>query len=240
MLVIGGGIGGLCLAQGLRRAGADVAVFDRSASPVPARQGYGFAINRDGDSALRECLPPHLYELCRATSSPAPAGDFVLFSSAGEIIFRKPLPAGAGMAVNRQTLREILLAGLGSAIRLGKEFVRYKQQPGGLVTAHFADSAQETGHLLAGADGASSAVRAQLIPGAEFDDLGRSIYGKTHLTRELRAAVPPEFLTGMHRVKDASGVTLGTGAFVKQEPFQDAVARIAPDVRLSETRDYLR
>jgi 2-polyprenyl-6-methoxyphenol hydroxylase-like FAD-dependent oxidoreductase len=240
VLVIGGGIGGLCLAQGLRRSDTDVTVFDRSPSPVAARQGYGFTINGDGDRALRECLPQHLYELYRATSCPAPVGDFVLFSSAGKVIFRKPLPTASGVTVNRQTLREVLFAGLGSAVRFGKDFARYEHQPGGLVTAHFADGARETGHLLAGADGASSTVRAQLIPGAEFDDFGRSIYGKTPLTRELRDVIPPGFLTGVPRAKDASGVTLGAGAFVKQEPFEDAVARIAPGVRLSATPDYLR
>jgi 2-polyprenyl-6-methoxyphenol hydroxylase-like FAD-dependent oxidoreductase len=81
VLIIGAGIGGLCLAQGLHRAGIDVAVFDRAASAVADRQGYGFSINRDGDGALRRCLPPNLYRLYRATASPAPTGDFILFTA---------------------------------------------------------------------------------------------------------------------------------------------------------------
>lgn len=240
VLVIGGGIGGLCLAQGLRQAGIDVAVFDRAVSAVPDRQGYGFSVNRDGDGALRRCLPPNLYELYLATASPAPAGDFILFTADLDVIFRKPLPAAAGAAVNRQTLREVLLIGLGDAVRFGRQFVRYETRPGGLVDAHFADGSVETGHLLVGADGTDSAVRSQLIPGAELDDFGRSIYGKTPVTDGLRAVVPAEFFTGMPRAKDAAGLTLGTGAFVKRERFDQATARLAPGERLSPTPDYLR
>jgi 2-polyprenyl-6-methoxyphenol hydroxylase-like FAD-dependent oxidoreductase len=241
VLIIGAGIGGLCLAQGLHRAGIDVAVFDRAASAVPDRQGYGFSVNRDGDGALRRCLPPDLYRLYRATASPAPAGDFILFTAGLDVIFRKPLPAAAaGVAVNRQTLREVLLIGLGDAVRFGTQFVRYQTRPDGLVDAHFGDGSVETGHLLAGADGAGSAVRSQLIPGAEFDDFGRSIYGKTPVTDELRAVVPAEFFTGMPRAKDAAGLTLGADAFIKQERFDQATARLAPGARLSPTPDYLR
>jgi len=240
VLIIGGGIGGLCLAQGLHQAGIDVAVFDCDASAVPDRQGYGFSVNHDGDGALHRCLPPNLYELYRATASAAPTGDFILFTAGLDVIFRKPLPAVAGVGVNRQTLREVLLIGLGNAARFGKQFVRYETRPGGLVNAHFADGSVETGHLLVGADGAGSVVRSQLIPGAEFDDFGRAIYGKTPVTSGLRAAVPAEFFTGMPRAKDAAGLTLGAGAFVKQERFDQAAARLAPGEQLSPTPDYLR
>jgi 2-polyprenyl-6-methoxyphenol hydroxylase-like FAD-dependent oxidoreductase len=240
VLIIGGGVGGLCLAQGLHRAGVDVTVYDRAASAVPDRQGYGFSINRDGDRALRRCLPANLYELYRATASPAPAGDFVLFTADLEVIFRKPLPAAAGVAVNRQTLREVLLVGLGDRVRFGRRFLRYETRPDGLVEAHFADGSVAIGRLLVGADGAGSVVRSQLVPGAEFDDFGRSIYGRTPLTDEVRDAVPAEFFTGMVRAKDAGGLTLGVGAFLKQEPFEQATARLAAGVRLSHTPDYLR
>src|SRR6266568_9036818 len=40
VLVIGGGLGGLCLAQGLRKAGVDVAVYERDAGLSTRTQGH--------------------------------------------------------------------------------------------------------------------------------------------------------------------------------------------------------
>src|SRR5215467_3134584 len=94
VLIIGAGIGGLCLAQGLRRARIDVAVFDRAASAVPDRPGYRFSSSRDGDGALRKCLPPILYRLYRATPSPAPTGYFIWITVGLDVNYRKPLPGG--------------------------------------------------------------------------------------------------------------------------------------------------
>jgi 2-polyprenyl-6-methoxyphenol hydroxylase-like FAD-dependent oxidoreductase len=240
VLVVGAGIGGLCLAQGLRRAAVDVTVFDRDASAIPEHQGYGFSINHDGDAALAGCLPERLYELYRATAGVLPNGDFTLFTAQMQVVFRKSLPTTTGVAVNRQTLREVLLAELGDRVRFGRTFTGYEIRPDGLVDAHFTEGPPQTGHLLVGADGADSAVRAQLVPDAQFDDFGRSLYGKTPVTDQLRAIVPPEFFTGMPRVKDSRGLTLGIGAFVPTEPFAEAAARLAPDLQLTPVPDYLR
>jgi glycine/D-amino acid oxidase-like deaminating enzyme len=64
--VAGAGIGGLCLAQGLLRAGLEVAVYERDTALTAGGQGYRLHI--DAGPALRACLPPDLYELCVATS----------------------------------------------------------------------------------------------------------------------------------------------------------------------------
>ena len=64
--VIGAGIGGLALAQGLTRAGVDVTVYERDAALDSRRQGY--RIHLHAAAALEVCLPPDLYELCLATA----------------------------------------------------------------------------------------------------------------------------------------------------------------------------
>ena len=57
-MIIGGGIGGLCLAQGLRRAGIDVTVYERTLTRTDWLQGYRIHINPHGSRALHDCLDP--------------------------------------------------------------------------------------------------------------------------------------------------------------------------------------
>ena len=58
VLIVVGGVGGLCLAQGLRRAGVSVAVYERDRSPGSRLEGFRLHINPAGARALRACLPP--------------------------------------------------------------------------------------------------------------------------------------------------------------------------------------
>ena len=57
VLIIGSGLGGLCLAQSLRRTGATVDVYERDPSPWDRAQGYRLHLEADGLNALREVLP---------------------------------------------------------------------------------------------------------------------------------------------------------------------------------------
>src|SRR5205807_5323015 len=68
VLIIGGGIGGLCLAQGLRRRGVSVAVYERDRTPDARLQGYRLSIEPPGSAALHDCLPPELWQILVATS----------------------------------------------------------------------------------------------------------------------------------------------------------------------------
>ena len=63
VVIVGGGIGGLCLAQGLKRAGVSFAVYERDKSPTAREQGYRVHIDPTGSRALHECLPPALWRL---------------------------------------------------------------------------------------------------------------------------------------------------------------------------------
>ena len=57
--VAGGGLGGLCLAQGLLKAGVDVTVYERDAQLADRRQGYRLHVDARAGLALEQCLPPH-------------------------------------------------------------------------------------------------------------------------------------------------------------------------------------
>jgi len=60
IMIVGGGIGGLCLAQGRKRNGVSVAVYERDQSPDARLQGYRLNIEPMGSRALHMCLPPTL------------------------------------------------------------------------------------------------------------------------------------------------------------------------------------
>ena len=59
--IIGGGMGGLCLANGLKKAGVGVTVYERDPSPESRPQGYRIHIDPQGSTALHQCLPAHLW-----------------------------------------------------------------------------------------------------------------------------------------------------------------------------------
>ena len=63
VLIIGGGIGGLTLAQGLSREGVSATVYERDRTPTDRLQGYRVHISPTGSLGLHECLPPNLFEV---------------------------------------------------------------------------------------------------------------------------------------------------------------------------------
>lgn len=248
VLVIGGGLGGLCLAQGLHKAGISVAVYERDSSPVARTQGYRFHMDASGEQALRECLPPSLWELFLATRG-QPSKGLTVFSVVDgqlkEAATRRFPESGSsefvtvGSAVDRLTLRQILLAGLDDVVHFGKEFTRYEQLHDGTVRACFADGTSATGDVLVAADGVGSRIREQFLPHAEVIDTGvRWLGGKTVLTNELRAILPTQFAETFGSVPGvAQSMVFGLVEF-RQDPNQ-AAAHLWPGLRFHDTVDYV-
>jgi 2-polyprenyl-6-methoxyphenol hydroxylase-like FAD-dependent oxidoreductase len=210
VLVVGGGIGGLCLAQALKGAGLRVAVFERDRTPTAREQGYRVHVDPTGSRALHECLPPVLWDVFVATAGdPGTTGFGFLTERLQTLVLVEDEIFGGGAtgpsrghhAVSRITLRQILTAGLDDVVHYDKEFVRYEQRPDGRVTASFADSTSATGDLLVGADGAGSRVRAQRLPGVARVDTGAvGIGGKLDLDERTRAWLPERIQSGMNVV----------------------------------------
>ena len=115
VLIIGGGIGGLTLAQGLKKSGVNVAVYERDRTMTDRVQGYRVHINPAGSLALHECLPPQLFEaFARTCGKPSRGIRFVTERMNVLISFdmRNP-PQGANgdqialdRSVSRITLRQ--------------------------------------------------------------------------------------------------------------------------------------
>ena len=238
--VAGAGIGGLCLAQGLLRAGLEVAVYERDTALDSRGQGYRLHI--DAESALRACLPPDLYELCVSTSGQP--GTAVTVVSKGLRPLRRiemgppPDPVPSPTSANRQTFREILAARLDGVIEFGRTCTGFQQDPGG-VTVQFSDGSSVEADVLVGADGTGSPVRRRYLPHAVVEDTGIvCVYGRTPLTGQTWPLLPAPLRDGFTAVLGGS-TGMAAGLLDFREPPQQAAGRIAPDVRLSPAWPYL-
>ncbi|MCX4430444.1 FAD-dependent monooxygenase [Streptomyces mirabilis] len=124
VIIAGGGLGGLALAQGLRRAGISAAVYEKDSTAAFRNQGYRIGINSDGITALRAVLTPQAYEVFTATAA-TPGSRMDAFDHQLNLLHAQELPpvpdlpGGGHLAVNRMTLRQILLSGLDKAVRYG-------------------------------------------------------------------------------------------------------------------------
>ena len=224
-IIIGAGLGGLCLAQSLRKAHMDVEVFERDASPWDRPQGYRLHLEADALNALREVLPPDLHRLFEATAMRTTSFTTILKT---DLSIAKRIPTDDGQDaqywpefvseekihcnVDRGTLREIALLGLEDCCHFNKQLISYESTADGVVAA-FADGTHANGHILVGADGIHSAVRPERAPQLNSMDAGvRAIYGRVpyELAEKL---LPPEAIEDIFGIAiDERKLFLGTGA----------------------------
>ena len=235
--VAGGGLGGLCLAQGLLKAGVDVTVYERDAQLTGRRQGYRLHVDARAGLALEQCLPPGPLALIQATCSEASTRLTVvserlrvLNEQYGTADADPYAPATLSTSVNRQTLREVLAAGLDGRLVFGRELTGYEltgsqngQDGRGGVRLHFADGRQAKADLLVGADGVGSAVRRQYLPAAAPADTGkRCVYGTIPLGPGEADRLPSALRDGFTAVIGGQvGMATGVVRF-RQRPEQAA------------------
>lgn len=211
VIIIGAGIGGACLAHGLRKSGIDVALYERNAAAANILPGYGIHINVFGQQAMQECLPESNWLAFKAKARPI--GGLSRFYDENLRLLAEPdgvhLKEGQSvrehrLSISRTELRDVLLDGLlgdangnGAVAQWNKEFVRYETLPNGRMRVHFADGSQDEGDVLVGADGCNSRVRKQYLPHIERLNVGVTIIiGRTRLTDAIAAALPPSLTDG--------------------------------------------
>ena len=158
-LIVGAGIGGLAAGVALRRAGWQVRIYERAATP----RELGFAL------ALAPTAMRALERLGLATTIGA-AGvrgtSFEVRHTDGRLMRRFSVqPGGAPVIALRTALHGALLdAAGGDALRLGCAAVDVSQRADA-VTVILEDGRTDTGDVLIGADGVASAIRRRLHPG---------------------------------------------------------------------------
>jgi 2-polyprenyl-6-methoxyphenol hydroxylase-like FAD-dependent oxidoreductase len=247
VLIAGGGLSGLALAQGLIKDGHTCEVFERDADDS-RKIGYYLHMNADGGEALRRCLPEDLFELYAQTSRKTydRRESVVLNDQLGELSSQPHLgPPNDGdrphTGVHRRTLRAILRARLGDSFHPGKAVTGYQETPD-KVTVTLADGTTAEGDVLVGADGIRSAVRRQKLPETTVIDAGirgLGVYGRTPLTPELAAQLPPHLFEGVLIAADRKGSRLLIAVYRPRHSAPEAAAKIAPDVTLEPVGDYV-
>lgn len=240
--IIGGGITGPCLAHGLLRAGIDVTLYERDAGVAARTQGYRIHIGPEGTGALRDCLPPRLFELVTATSG-VPGSAVTVLGPELETLHRiafDDADASGHITVDRLTLREILMTGLGDRVRYDAAFTRYEELPDGRVRVEFDGHPPVEADLLVAADGAGSRVRRQMLPHAVVTDTGLlTIFGKTPLTDAALARTPAAALDGFSTIAGPDGRFVPLAAHRFREDPREAAARLLPALVPADTRDYV-
>ncbi|MFC9688239.1 FAD-dependent oxidoreductase [Kribbella sp. NPDC056951] len=243
VMVVGAGLGGLTLAQGLRRAGIDVAVYERDGADGRP-QGVSLHFDDRGAAALRACLPPAHLAMAEATMG-APRGQALALSEVdGELVVvgNRVLDGTAGRVrpgrqVSRRLLRVVLLAGLEDVVRFGAKFTHFEQRPDGTVQAWFADGSTDTADVLVGADGIGSGVRWQYLPQVQVYDTGKRMLMGASPLRDVADTGLPD-LIGDNPASAQIGTTMmAMGALRFQKSPRAARDRWLPDLRSSAIDD---
>lgn len=196
VVVVGAGIAGLALAQGLMRRGLDVVVLERDRD-LAATGGYKPHLAPEAVAALRQVLPPALLERVYGCSVLSTRFVLAVRDHRGRLLLRATDDAGGlSLDIDRVTLRLILATGLGHRLRTGIQATGYRQGETGAVVVT-ADGEVIAGDVVVIADGAGSPLAAALAggPTATFTGLvgvaGRADWHAVpHWTRQLLADAP--------------------------------------------------
>jgi 2-polyprenyl-6-methoxyphenol hydroxylase-like FAD-dependent oxidoreductase len=243
--IIGAGLGGLCLAQGLKKNGIAFQVFEKDSAANSRTQGYRIRIDKTGQDALAACLPERLYTLFSETV--VPSTEVRTLNAQLELLTDKWVDSwqdneaneSPDLKANRLTMREILLLGLNRQVHFDKKFEKYEKQPDGLVCIYFEDGTSFTADVLVAADGINSRLGAQRFPAHELVDTGSvCVYGKTFYTEQAKEQVNPVLQTNTSVIFE-NEIAVIADAMQFKSAFAKARELYGQDAGLTYTEDYM-
>jgi 2-polyprenyl-6-methoxyphenol hydroxylase-like FAD-dependent oxidoreductase len=234
--LVGAGLGGLALAQSIRRTGLDFVVLEKDLSfAAPGR-----TVRVHCDPRLNEmaalCLPAPLFELFVAGQSRPDARHIYLDERLKLVsVDERPAPE---LVLDTRTAREVLAVGLGERLMLGAE-VRTVRDLGPHSHLDLASGVQLEADLCVLAYGADAAGRQQFEYAPTVRDVGLwSFYGVVDLAEQFDLALPAWLDEGFV-IADDGEVKVAMGRYAPADSFAPLAARLGDgDVPLRR-RDYV-
>lgn len=170
-MVVGAGIGGLTLAQGLARRGVDVVVLERDID-LALTGGYRLHLGPGAVDVLACELPPGLWDAVQASGAGGDAFRAMHVTDRRlRLLLRVPPGEGRHLLVGRRPLRRVLASGLGSRLVLAEQATGYDLGRSS-VTVRTTTGRTVRGDLLVAADGVGSVVAAQAAGRATSAPIG--------------------------------------------------------------------
>lgn len=174
VIVIGGGLAGALLANGLINKSVDVTVYERDAYETK-REGFQIRLGEAAMTGFKACLTEHDLAAIRRkfgqSSSASSSAPMVCDSQFKILLDMTQFPSySKSAAINRVALRNLLIAPVHTAerVKFEKIFSHYEiiknDRDEERVEVHFTDGSTDTCDVLIGADGSGSKVSSATDP----------------------------------------------------------------------------
>ncbi|KAI9690487.1 MAG: hypothetical protein M1822_009450 [Bathelium mastoideum] len=166
VLILGAGLGGLLLAQCLRKQGISFQIFEKDEGLHTRFQGWAIALYtvlQDLKQSVPDDLPP-----IATTSHFRPLDlppEFIMYARDGSRHALLDIKENDVLRANRSELRRWLATKVDVQWNMTVTAIDDDAKK---VTLHFADGTHATGDVLVGCDGVHSTVRAHLFPGEDL------------------------------------------------------------------------
>lgn len=188
ILISGGGLASLLLAQSLLRSNVPFQIFERDASFVFRAQGYRLRLSSEGLDAVESVLSPELWELFWSKSGKTGGSGMVMLDALTNETLQDNIGAGSGLSsrggkvvgMARGDMRQIFAKGLEERIQWNKKVTGYELTEDGVRALFHDGTKSDEGAMLIAGDGIYSQIAQQVSGGRikTYDTGARGIHGQ--------------------------------------------------------------